>query len=114
MKRYCLTLDLKDDPDLIREYEEYHQYVWPQIEQSIVDSGILGMEIYRYGNRLFMIMEVSDKFSFEKKAEMDQSNPVVQKWEALMLKFQQPFPGSKPGEKWQLMKKIYSLNKPGE
>jgi L-rhamnose mutarotase len=113
MKRYCLTLDLKDDPGLIGEYEEYHQNVWPEIEQSIVDSGIQKMEIYRHGSRLFMIMEVSDEFSFEKKAVMDQANPVVQKWETLMLKYQQPFPDSKPGDKWQLMEKIYSLKKPG-
>lgn len=109
MKRYCLALDLKNDPQLIAEYEAYHRDVWPEIKQSILDSGITNMEIYRLGNRLFMIMETDDTFSFDRKSAMDASNPKVQKWEQLMWKFQQPVPGSKPGEKWVLMDKIFSL-----
>ena len=62
-QRYCLTLDLKNDPQLIAEYEAYHQEVWPEIVQSIKDSGITNMEIYRFQNRLFMIMETGDDFS---------------------------------------------------
>jgi L-rhamnose mutarotase len=67
------------------------------------------MEIYRSGNRLFMIMETDDSFSFERKAAMDGSNPVVQKWEQLMWQFQQPLPWAKKGEKWILMDKIFKL-----
>jgi len=67
MKRYCLALDLKNDPTLIAEYEVYHRKIWPEIEKSIKDSGIDNMEIYRTGNRLFMIMETKDDFSFENK-----------------------------------------------
>src|SRR2546423_15702743 len=109
MKRYSLALDLKDDPKLIREYEEYHKKVWPEIIQSIKDSGIISMEIYRYNNRLFMIMEVDDRFSFEKKAEADLNNQKVVEWEELMWKYQKPLPGSKEGEKWKLMEKIFEL-----
>jgi L-rhamnose mutarotase len=108
-KRYGLALDLKDDKNLIREYEEYHQKVWPEILKSIQDSGIGQMEIYRTGNRLFMIMETSDDFSFENKSAMDKANTKVQEWEELMWKYQQALPGSKPGEKWILMNKIFSL-----
>ncbi|HKG05359.1 MAG TPA: L-rhamnose mutarotase [Pedobacter sp.] len=111
MKRYCLTLDLKDDPQLISEYEDYHKAVWPEIKESIITSGITAMEIYRYGNRLFMIMEVSDAFSFEKKSAADAANAKVQDWETLMWKYQQALPGAKPGEKWMLMDKIFELNK---
>lgn len=111
MKRYCLTLDLKDDPRLIGEYEEIHREVWPEIKASIVTSGIADMEIYRHGNRLFMIMEVNDDFSFEKKGAMDAVNEKVQEWETLMWKYQQALPGAKPGEKWMLMDKIFELNK---
>jgi L-rhamnose mutarotase len=64
--RYCLTLDLKNDPQLIKEYEELHQQIWPGIAASIKDAGITNMEIYRFQNRLFMIMETTDDFSFEK------------------------------------------------
>ncbi|WP_315814710.1 L-rhamnose mutarotase [Paraflavitalea speifideaquila] len=67
-KRYCLALDLKNDPVLIAEYETYHQEVWPEILQSISNSGIELLEIYRIENRLFMIMEVNAGFSFDKKA----------------------------------------------
>jgi L-rhamnose mutarotase len=111
MKRFCLALDLIDDPDLIAEYEHWHnsENAWPEIKKSITDGGITDMEIYRTGNRLFMIMETRDDFSFEKKSAMDASNPKVQQWEELMWKFQQPLPWAKPGEKWILMDKIFQL-----
>jgi L-rhamnose mutarotase len=109
MKRYCLALDLVDDPALVAEYEAYHREVWPEIKQSIRDAGILDMEIYRFGTRLFMIMEAGDTFSFEKKSAADAANEKVQEWEALMWKFQSPVPGARPGEKWVLMDKIFSL-----
>jgi L-rhamnose mutarotase len=110
-KRYCLTLDLKDDPKLIAEYKKYHAQgkSWPEITKSIRDSGIEDMEIYLRGARMFMIMEVSERFSFEEKAKADQLNPKVQEWEKLMWKFQQPLPGAAPGEKWMLMEKVFKL-----
>ena len=109
MKRYCLTLDLKDDPKLIEEYEEQHKKVWPEIIRSIKDAGIENMEIYRQGTRLFMIMDANDDFSFEKKNEADKNNSKVQEWENLMWKYQQPITGAAKGEKWILMKKIFEL-----
>jgi L-rhamnose mutarotase len=109
MKRYCLALDLKDEPKLIAEYEAYHRNVWPEILKSIQDSGITTMEIYRTGNRLFMIMEVNDSFSFDQKSKADASNPKVQEWEKLMWNYQQALPFAKPGEKWVLMEKIFDL-----
>ena len=107
--RYCLALDLKDDPALIAEYEAYHAQIWPEIKESILSSGIESMEIYRTGNRLFMIMETEDDFSFETKSQMDASNPKVQEWEQLMWKYQQALPTAKPGEKWVLMNQIFAL-----
>jgi L-rhamnose mutarotase len=109
-RRYCLALDLQDDPQLIAEYKSYHERVWPEIAQSIRDSGIVDMEIYLLGTRLFMIMEVSEHFSFEAKAEADRDNPKVQEWERLMWKFQRPLPQAKPGEKWILMERIFKLD----
>jgi L-rhamnose mutarotase len=109
MRKYCLALDLKDDPQLIKEYERYHKNVWPEIIKSIKDSGIEVLDIYRAGNRLFMIIEANDNFSFEKKAAMDAANSKVQEWEELMWKFQQALPWGKPGEKWILMEKIFEL-----
>jgi L-rhamnose mutarotase len=109
MKRYCLTLDLKNDPQLIAEYESYHQNVWQEILDSIKSSGIESMQIYRLENRLMMIIEASDSFSFEKKAEMDDSNPKVQEWEKLMWNYQQALPTAQKGEKWMLMNKIFEV-----
>lgn len=109
MKKYCLALDLVNDEKLIAEYEAYHRDVWPEIKKSILDSGITNMEIYRFGNRLFMIMETSDQFSFEAKAAADKANPKNEEWENLMWQYQQAVPGAKAGEKWVLMDKIFSL-----
>ncbi|HEU0227413.1 MAG TPA: L-rhamnose mutarotase [Arachidicoccus soli] len=109
MKQYALALDLKDDEMLIQEYEDYHQNIWPEIRKSIVDSGIEDMQIFRTGNRLFMLMAVNDNFSFEAKGKADADNEKVQEWENLMWKFQQPLPWAKEGEKWVLMDKIFAL-----
>ena len=109
MKRYCLALDLKDDDELIKEYEAYHEKIWPEIKQSILEAGIGQMEIYRTGNRLFMIMDTDETFTFERKAAMDAANTKVQEWEQLMWKFQASIPWAKPGEKWVLMEEIFQL-----
>jgi L-rhamnose mutarotase len=108
-RRFCLTLDLKDDPQLIAEYRRYHEEIWPEITRSIKDSGIEALEIYLLGARMFMVMEVNEHFSFEAKRRADQSNPKVQEWENLMWRFQQSLPQAKPGEKWVLMEKIFEL-----
>lgn len=108
-RRYCLTLDLKNDPKLIAEYKKYHEKIWPEITVSIRDSGIEDMEIYLLGARMFMIMQVNESFSFEKKADADAANPKVQEWEKLMWKFQEALPKAKPGEKWMLMERIFKL-----
>jgi L-rhamnose mutarotase len=109
--RYCLTLDLKDDPQLIAEYKRYHEKIWPEITRSIKDAGILDLEIYVRGTRIFMILEVDDTFSFEKKAEADRKNQRVQEWEDLMWKFQKALPDAKLGEKWLPMERIFVLEK---
>jgi L-rhamnose mutarotase len=109
MQHYCLTVDLIDDPVLIAEYEKYHSQVWPEILQSITDSGILQMEIYRLGTRMCMFIQTTDAFSFENKAAMDKANQTVQKWETLMWKYQQALPLSKPGEKWVKMERVFDL-----
>jgi L-rhamnose mutarotase len=109
MQKFCLALDLKNDPALIAEYEKYHAAVWPEILASISGAGILHLEIYRVENRLCMIIEAKDDFSFEKKSAMDAKNKKVQEWEALMWNYQQALPTAQPGEKWMLMKKIFEL-----
>lgn len=110
MKKFCLLLDLKSDPALIRQYEDWHQRVWPEIVESIRTSGITNMEIFRFENRLVMLMETDDNFSFERKSAMDAANAKVQDWETLMDTFQQRLPGSKPDEKWMIADRIFELS----
>ena len=108
-RRYCFTLELKDDAKLIAEYERCHEKNWPEITQSIRGSGIQDLEICLFGTRMVVVMEVNEHFSFDAKARADQQNPKVQEWEDLMWKFQQPLPQASPGDKWLLMEKIFEL-----
>ena len=110
-RQYCLTLSLKDDEELIREYEEYHKpgNVWPEVTDGIRATGILDMQIYRLGLQLIMVMTVSDTFSFEKKSLQESLNPKVLEWERLMEKFQNKAEGE--GGKWQEVENIFDLSK---
>ncbi|MEM9678813.1 MAG: L-rhamnose mutarotase [Bacteroidota bacterium] len=106
--RYCLTLDLYDDPLLIARYKLLHQQVWPEILESIRESGIKCMEIYNISTRLFMIIEVDETFSFERKRNMDIANKKVQEWEQLMDTYQKRLGFAKENQKWVLMENIFS------
>ncbi|MDO3695384.1 L-rhamnose mutarotase [Wenyingzhuangia sp. chi5] len=107
--RYCFTCDLKDDDVLIAEYKAHHKNVWPEIIASIKEAGIVDMQIYLSGNRMFMIMECDETFDPVQRAKKDANNPKVQEWEQLMWKYQQAIPWAKPGEKWIALEKIFQL-----
>ena len=109
--RLCYALDLKDDPALIVEYERWHEpgNVPREIVEAIRTAGIRDMEIFRAGNRLFMVMEVDEDFSPAAKAAADAANPRVQAWETLMGQFQKPLPFAEAGEKWVPMARMFSL-----
>ncbi len=109
MLRHCLTLDLRDDAAGIAEYKRYHETIWPEVKASLFAAGVIDMEIYLLGTRMFMIMDVADDFTFERKAAMDAANATVQKWETLMHAFQHDLPQAKAGEKWVPMEKVFSL-----
>ena len=111
-RQFCLTLDLRDDEDLIREYEQYHQpgHTWPEVIDSIRRSGILDMQIYRAGTQLVMVMTVTGSFSFEEKNLMDRQNPKVVQWERLMTRFQLAAADSSAGAKWKKMQSIIDLS----
>jgi L-rhamnose mutarotase len=112
-ERHCLTLDLKDDPVLIAEYRRHHDAVWPEVLASLRAAGIVNAEIYLRGTRMVMVLDVGPGFSFERKAAADATNPVVQRWETLMWRFQQALPGTPAGEKWQLMERIWEFSAGG-
>ena len=109
LTRYCQALDLVDDPKLIAEYEQIHRQIWPEVAKNIRDSGVVDMQIWRIGTRLFMIMDVNETFSFERASQMGESNPTVVKWEEQMWQFQVATPWAAEGGKWVLMEQIFSL-----
>jgi L-rhamnose mutarotase len=111
MSRLVYALDLKDDPQLIAEYEHWHQtgQVWPEILQSLRASGIEQAEIYRTGNRLVLILDVGPTFDAAAKAAADAADKRVQEWETLMWRYQQALAWAEPGQKWVPMQRIFSL-----
>ena len=109
MKKFVFTLDLKNDEQLIKAYLAHHQAVWPEVIASIKASGITNMEIYQVANRLMMIMETKDDFSFAAKSVRDAADPKVQAWEKLMDDYQERLPFAKNEEKWVRMNKIFNL-----
>lgn len=113
MKKYYLTLDLRNDPGLIAEYERWHneENFWPEIKQSIFDTGIIGMEIYRVHDRLLMIIDTDATFDFDRESKLNAGNKKVQEWEKLMWRFQRSLPWAKEGEKWFVMDNIFHIRK---
>ena len=110
-KRYCLTLDLKNDPVLIGEYRHWHmsEHAWPEIPAGIREVGIVDMEIYLLGTRLFMIMETGPEFDFQRDMAKLSGLPRQKEWEEFVAKFQQSLPGASSSEKWKLMDRIFKL-----
>ena len=109
MKRYILFLDLVKDEKLISEYVDYHKDIPLAIKKSILDAGIISMEIYRFLDRLVMEIKANDDFSFEHKNELDSNNSQVITWEKLMSTYQKNIPGSPENVKWVLAENIFKL-----
>jgi L-rhamnose mutarotase len=108
--RYALALDLVDDAHKIAEYELAHATIWPEVRDHLRAQGVLDMEIYRLGTRLFMVMEVDPAvYNDAGMAQASNANPMVQKWEALMWTYQMPTPWTPAGEKWTPMARVFSL-----
>ena len=109
MQRFCQTMDLYDDPELIAAYVAEHDHVWEEVKEGFRTVGILDMQIYLYGTRLFMIMDTTDEFDFERDYTRLGTLPRQAEWEAHMAKFQKARPEDSPHEKWKLMKRIFKL-----
>lgn len=109
MKRYCQTLELRDDRELIEKYVEAHAHVWPEIQEGIRSVGILDMQIYIHGNRLFMICDTVDEFDWEKDNARLAALPRQAEWEAYVAQFQGCDPNAPSTAKWQLMERIFKL-----
>ncbi len=111
MKTYGRTLNLKDDPAIIRSYLEHHRRVWPEVEHGLRSIGVRRMLIWILGRRLFMFMETEDSFDPERDfARYEASNPRIRQWQELMASMQEPVPEAKPGELWAEMELAYVLD----
>jgi L-rhamnose mutarotase len=110
-KRYCKTLELKNDPDLIRRYKEVHETRngWPEIPQGIREVGIIDMEIYIDGSRLFMIMDTVPDFDHDKAMAELAEKPRQKEWEAYVSAFQKTSAEATADEKWHLIERIFKL-----
>ena len=109
MKRYCQTLSLKNNPQLIEAYVREHAHVWPEVQAGIKEVGILDMQIYIHENQLFMIVDTVDEFDWERDMNRLATLPRQAEWEAYMDRFQDAGEGKKSNEKWQLMTRIFKL-----
>ena len=111
VKRYCQTLDLRDNPELIAEYRRRHskEYAWKEVLEGIRQVGILEMEIYLLGTRLFMIVETPLDFEWEIAMARLSTLPRQEEWEDYMAEFQLVKAGMSSAEKWQLMDRIFHL-----
>lgn len=107
MKRFCQTLTLKNDPQLVEKYIEVHSHVWPEIIEGQHQVGILSMQIYAKGNVLFMIVDTNDDFEWERDMSRLATLPRQAEWEAYVSQFQGCDPTATSAEKWQLMGKIF-------
>ncbi len=109
MKRFAQAVLLKDDPEIIRQYEEYHANPWPETNQGLLSCGVLRMFIYRFGRHLFMFMETGDDFDLERDMPKYMEDPKARAWDELMRDFQEPIPGAPEGSTWVLLKEVYAL-----
>lgn len=111
MKRYCQTLTLKDDPQLVEKYIEVHSHVWPEIIAGQHEVGILSMEIYALGRSLFMIVDTVDDFDWDRDMARLATLPRQAEWEAYVSQFQGCDPNATSAEKWQMMEMIFDSEK---
>ena len=110
-KRYCKTLSLRDDAQLIEDYKKVHSpdATWPEISQGMREVGIIDMEIYLLGTQLFMIMDTVPDFDHDRAMDQLAGKPRQSEWEAYVSRFQQTSAEATADEKWQLMERIYKL-----
>ena len=111
MKYFAMTLNLKDDPELIERYKEYHRNVWPENLAMMRDSGITRMKIFLRGRRMFMYCDTRDDYDPKKVTRTPEQVQKSKAWEELMHQFQEPLPDSPPGKWWVPMEEVFDLEK---
>ena len=110
MKAFGMALNLKDDPQTIKQYKEYHQNVWPEVEEGLKSVGITSMKIFLIGRKLFLYMETVDDFKPERDfPKYLEWHPKCKEWDDLMCTYQEKIPEAKEEEWWATMEQVYEL-----
>lgn len=111
VKRYVQILDLRDDPDMIREYRKWHseEHHWREIRKGIREVGILEMEIYILGTRLVMIVDAPLDFDWTTAMNKLATLPRQAEWEAFVSRLQGCSADARSDEKWQMMERMFYL-----
>lgn len=111
-KRFCKIMELRNDIKLIEAYKKAHAKgaCWPEITQGMKEVGILDMEIYLQGTKLFMIMDTLPDFDHDKAMAELAKKPRQSEWEAHMARFQNTSPEATADQKWQLMERIFKMD----
>jgi L-rhamnose mutarotase len=112
MKSYGLTLLLKDDPVLIEQYKEYHRHVWPEVLRRLREVGILRMQIFLLGRRMFMYIDTTDDFEPARDFARINEDPKSAEWDRLMRTLQERAPEAREGEWWALMERVFDTEWP--
>ena len=110
MKSFAMTLDLKNDPENIERYKQYHRGVWPEVTEALRGIGIKKMKIFLHGHRMFMYLEAPDSFDLARDFQRYTENPRGQEWDAMMRGFQQQAPGASPNEWWSAMEEVFDID----
>jgi L-rhamnose mutarotase len=110
MKKLAMMINLVNDASKIEQYKAYHRSVWPEVEQCLKSAGIVTMDIYLLGRRLFMVVEADDAFDLARDfGRLPDLHPRYKEWQELMDTFQERVPEAKDQEHWAMMEPVYHL-----
>ena len=109
MKSFAMALDLKDDPETVERYKEYHRAVWPEVLDGLRSLDISRMKISLHGRRLFMYLEAPDSFDLQRDFPRYMASERAREWDTLIRRFQQQVPGARPDEWWVEMEEVFDL-----
>ena len=110
MKSFAMTLNLKDDEEIIERYKEYHRAVWPEVLEGLRGTGILKMKIFLRGRHMFMYLEAPDEFDLDRDFPRYMEASRAKEWDALMREFQEPVADASPGEWWAAMEEVFDID----
>ena len=110
MKSFAMTLDLKNDPEIIERYKAYHRNVWPEVLEGLRGIGIEKMRLFLHGHRMFMYLEAPDGFDLDRDFQGYTDKPRAQEWDQLMRGFQQQAPGASAHEWWSAMEEVFDID----